>query len=70
MAAKYPTPISSAGLIAWPEDGNSASVWGAKAKMQLDFARTAQAGTVWTGIWMDGSSETPFAGMKECCFEG
>lgn len=45
--------------------GLSAGVWSENVHTCLDFARRAQAGTVWTNTWMDGFSELPFGGVKE-----
>ncbi|MHA7875197.1 aldehyde dehydrogenase family protein [Roseivivax sp.] len=45
--------------------GLSAGVWSESVHTCLDFARRAEAGTVWTNTWMDGFPEMPFGGMKE-----
>ncbi|QFT29887.1 Betaine aldehyde dehydrogenase [Labrenzia sp. THAF82] len=45
--------------------GLSAGVWSENVHTCLEFARQAQAGTVWTNTWMDGFSELPFGGVKE-----
>lgn len=45
--------------------GLSAGVWSENVHTCLEFARRAQAGTVWTNTWMDGFAELPFGGMKE-----
>lgn len=45
--------------------GLSAGVWSENVHTCLDFARRAQAGTVWSNSWMDGFAEMPFGGMKE-----
>ncbi|MEO1680355.1 MAG: aldehyde dehydrogenase family protein [Pseudomonadota bacterium] len=45
--------------------GLSAGVWSDSVHTCLDFARRAQAGTVWTNTWMDGFAELPFGGVKE-----
>lgn len=45
--------------------GLSAGVWSENVHTCLEFARRAQAGTVWTNTWMDGFSELPFGGVKE-----
>ncbi len=45
--------------------GLSAGVWSENVHTCLDFARRAQAGTVWTNTWMDGYPELPFGGVKE-----
>ncbi len=45
--------------------GLSAGVWSENVHTCLDFARRAQAGTVWTNTWMDGFPELTFGGMKQ-----
>ena len=45
--------------------GLSAGVWSENVHTCLEFARKAQAGTVWTNTWMDGFPELPFGGVKE-----
>ncbi|KMK68453.1 aldehyde dehydrogenase family protein [Puniceibacterium sp. IMCC21224] len=45
--------------------GLSAGVWSENIHTCLEFARRAQAGTVWTNTWMDGFAEMPFGGVKE-----
>jgi betaine-aldehyde dehydrogenase len=45
--------------------GLSAGVWSENVHTCLDFARRAQAGTVWTNTWMDGFAEMTFGGMKQ-----
>ena len=45
--------------------GLSAGVWSENIHTCLEFARRAQAGTVWTNSWMDGFAELPFGGVKE-----
>jgi acyl-CoA reductase-like NAD-dependent aldehyde dehydrogenase len=45
--------------------GLSAGVWSENVHTCLEFARRAQAGTVWTNTWMDGFAELPFGGVKE-----
>lgn len=45
--------------------GLSAGVWSENMHTCLEFARRAQAGTVWTNTWMDGFPELPFGGVKE-----
>ncbi len=47
------------------EYGLSAGVWSENVHTCLEFARRAQAGTVWTNTWMDGFPELPFGGVKE-----
>ncbi|MDQ2064949.1 aldehyde dehydrogenase family protein [Xinfangfangia sp. CPCC 101601] len=45
--------------------GLSAGVWSENVHTCLEFARRAQAGTVWTNTWMDGFAEVSFGGMKQ-----
>jgi len=45
--------------------GLSASVWSENVHTCLEFARRAEAGTVWTNTWMDGFPEVAFGGMKQ-----
>jgi betaine-aldehyde dehydrogenase len=45
--------------------GLSAGVWSENVHTCLDFARRAQAGTIWTNTWMDGFPELTFGGMKQ-----
>lgn len=45
--------------------GLSAGVWSKNIHTCLAFARSAQAGTVWTNTWMDGFPEVTFGGMKQ-----
>lgn len=45
--------------------GLSAGVWSENVHTCLDFARRAQAGTIWTNTWMDGFPELPFGGVKQ-----
>jgi acyl-CoA reductase-like NAD-dependent aldehyde dehydrogenase len=45
--------------------GLSAGIWSANIHTCLEFARRAQAGTVWTNTWMDGFPELTFGGMKQ-----
>ena len=45
--------------------GLSAGVWSENIHTCLNFARRAQAGTVWTNTWMDGFPELAFGGMKQ-----
>lgn len=52
-------------LVNDAEYGLSAGVWSENVHSCLEFARRAQAGTVWTNTWMDGFPEMPFGGVKE-----
>jgi acyl-CoA reductase-like NAD-dependent aldehyde dehydrogenase len=45
--------------------GLSAGVWSENVHTCMEFARGAQAGTVWTNTWMDGFPEVTFGGMKQ-----
>ncbi|MFP7571093.1 aldehyde dehydrogenase family protein [Marivita sp. S2033] len=45
--------------------GLSAGVWSDNVHTCLEFARRAQAGTVWTNTWMDGFPELAFGGVKQ-----
>lgn len=45
--------------------GLSAGVWSENVHTCLEFARRADAGTVWTNTWMDGFPELTFGGMKQ-----
>lgn len=45
--------------------GLSAGVWSENVHTCLEFARHAQAGTVWTNTWMDGYPEVTFGGVKQ-----
>ena len=45
--------------------GLSAGVWSENVNTCLEFARRAEAGTIWTNTWMDGYPELPFGGIKE-----
>jgi len=45
--------------------GLSAGVWSENVHTCLEFARRAEAGTIWTNTWMDGYPELPFGGVKE-----
>ncbi len=45
--------------------GLSAGVWSENVHTCLEFARRAQAGTVWTNTWMDGFPEVTFGGVKQ-----
>lgn len=45
--------------------GLSAGIWSENVHTCLQFARRAQAGTVWTNTWMDGFPEVTFGGVKQ-----
>jgi betaine-aldehyde dehydrogenase len=45
--------------------GLSAGIWSENVHTCMEFARRAQAGTVWTNTWMDGFPELAFGGVKQ-----
>ena len=45
--------------------GLSAGIWSENVHTCLEFARAAEAGTVWTNTWMDGYPELAFGGFKQ-----
>lgn len=45
--------------------GLSAGIWSENTHTCLEFARRAEAGTVWTNTWMDGFPEISFGGMRQ-----
>jgi acyl-CoA reductase-like NAD-dependent aldehyde dehydrogenase len=45
--------------------GLSAGIWSENIHTCLEFARRAEAGTVWTNTWMDGFPELAFGGVKQ-----
>ncbi|MGJ5620685.1 aldehyde dehydrogenase family protein [Sulfitobacter sp. MF3-043] len=45
--------------------GLSAGIWSENIHTCLEFARRAQAGTIWTNTWMDGYPELSFGGVKQ-----
>ncbi|WP_424971063.1 aldehyde dehydrogenase family protein [Dinoroseobacter sp. S76] len=45
--------------------GLSAGIWSENIHTCLEFARRAEAGTVWTNTWMDGYPELAFGGVKQ-----
>ncbi len=45
--------------------GLSAGIWSNDIHTCLEFARRAEAGTVWTNTWMDGYPELAFGGVKQ-----
>ena len=47
------------------EYGLSAGIWSENVHTCLEFARRAEAGTVWTNTWMDGYPELAFGGVKQ-----
>lgn len=61
----FKTMDEAIALVNDADYGLSAGVWSENVHTCLEFARRAQAGTVWTNTWMDGFSELPFGGVKE-----
>ncbi|WP_269583290.1 aldehyde dehydrogenase family protein [Roseibium sp. Sym1] len=61
----FRTPDEAIELVNDADYGLSAGVWSENVHTCLEFARRAQAGTVWTNTWMDGFAELPFGGVKE-----
>ena len=61
----FKTLEEAVGLANAASYGLSAGVWSENIHTCLEFARRAQAGTVWTNSWMDGFAELPFGGVKE-----
>ena len=61
----FRTMDEAVGLANAAAYGLSAGVWSENVHTCLEFARRAQAGTVWTNTWMDGFAELPFGGVKE-----
>ncbi len=47
------------------EYGLSAGIWSNDIHTCLEYARRAEAGTVWTNTWMDGYPELAFGGVKQ-----
>lgn len=45
--------------------GLSAGIWSEDVHTCLEFARRAEAGTIWTNTWMDGFPELAFGGVKQ-----
>lgn len=45
--------------------GLSAGIWSENVHTCLEFARRAEAGTIWTNTWMDGFPELAFGGVKQ-----
>ncbi|WP_300034428.1 aldehyde dehydrogenase family protein [uncultured Roseobacter sp.] len=45
--------------------GLSAGIWSENIHTCLEFARRAEAGTVWSNTWMDGYPELAFGGVKQ-----
>lgn len=61
----YRTLDEAIALVNDSEYGLSAGIWSENVHTCLDFARRAQAGTIWTNTWMDGYPEVAFGGAKQ-----
>lgn len=61
----YATLDEAIALVNDSDYGLSAGIWSENIHTCLDFARRAEAGTVWTNTWMDGYPELAFGGVKQ-----
>ncbi|MEP2028579.1 MAG: aldehyde dehydrogenase family protein [Paracoccaceae bacterium] len=61
----YRTLDEAVALVNDSEYGLSAGIWSENVHTCLEFARRAEAGTVWTNTWMDGYPELAFGGVKQ-----
>lgn len=61
----YRTLDEAISLVNDSDYGLSAGIWSENVHTCLEFARRANAGTVWTNSWMDGYPELAFGGMKQ-----
>lgn len=61
----YRTLDEAIALVNDSEYGLSAGIWSENVHTCLEFARRAEAGTVWTNTWMDGFPELTFGGVKQ-----
>ncbi|MDA7451856.1 aldehyde dehydrogenase family protein, partial [Planktomarina temperata] len=61
----YRTFDEAVALVNDSDYGLSAGIWSENMHTCMDFARRAQAGTVWTNTWMDGFPELAFGGVKQ-----
>lgn len=61
----YRTFDEAIALVNDSDYGLSAGIWSENMHTCMDFARRAQAGTVWTNTWMDGFPELAFGGVKQ-----
>ncbi|MEO1638945.1 MAG: aldehyde dehydrogenase family protein [Pseudomonadota bacterium] len=61
----YRTFDEAIALVNDSEYGLSAGIWSENMHTCMDFARRAQAGTIWTNTWMDGFPELAFGGVKQ-----
>lgn len=61
----YRTLDQAISLVNDSDYGLSAGIWSENIHTCLEFARRAEAGTVWTNTWMDGFPELAFGGVKQ-----
>ena len=61
----YKTMDEAIALVNDSDYGLSAGIWSENVHTCLEFARRAEAGTVWTNTWMDGFPELAFGGVKQ-----
>jgi betaine-aldehyde dehydrogenase len=61
----YRTLDEAIALVNDSDYGLSAGIWSENIHTCLEFARRAEAGTVWTNTWMDGYPELAFGGVKQ-----
>ncbi|MEL6313881.1 MAG: aldehyde dehydrogenase family protein [Pseudomonadota bacterium] len=61
----YRTQDEAIALVNDSDYGLSAGIWSENVHTCLEFARRAEAGTVWTNTWMDGYPELAFGGVKQ-----
>lgn len=61
----YRTLGEAIALVNDSDYGLSAGIWSENIHTCLEFARRAEAGTVWTNTWMDGYPELAFGGVKQ-----
>ncbi|MFA3918016.1 aldehyde dehydrogenase family protein [Ruegeria hyattellae] len=61
----YRTLDEAIALVNDSDYGLSAGIWSENVHTCIEFARRAEAGTVWTNTWMDGYPELAFGGVKQ-----
>lgn len=61
----YRTLDEAIALVNDSDYGLSAGIWSEDVHTCLEFARRAEAGTIWTNTWMDGFPELAFGGVKQ-----
>jgi len=61
----YRTLDEAIALVNDSDYGLSAGIWSENIHTCMEFARRAEAGTVWTNTWMDGFPELAFGGVKQ-----